>query len=389
MMKNIKRSKADFPKQVHLSGIITAGLAAAPLATQAGGDGGDGGDGGSGFSNTQVTQSQARSLNHSYRSQGYQVTSSFNNSGGMNYSVDLGGYSDNYSTVGESSTPFLTVWCGQEYVHENDFLFGKPNTAFANYESGLAAYEKGIGGDTYLLSQNLVPDEEGNLRLQIREIEPEESYIDQLSLLALDLKESERYVVDGNLVDDYVFNTKETQTVSNQTVKHYHKKQDAFTNPKLGYSKLEAEPNRSEAVLEKDDELIIRVPKSSLNPNTDTFILVDSYYRDWSLGDQVPFSTLERFSIGSAALGRNVVTTVAGVAILCTSVLTGITDQKEDDSLRNILNTPQAEAASCAGRRGFWWISGRVYSLTDRVRSSQQHQYLLADPFPTLRTEFG
>ena len=75
-----------------------------------------------------------------------------------------------------TSTPFLLTWNGAKFEHENDFLFAKPNSAFSDYEQGLKSYQKGITGDIYLLKNNLVPHENGELKLQIRELEPEESF---------------------------------------------------------------------------------------------------------------------------------------------------------------------------------------------------------------------
>ena len=253
-----------------------------------------------------------------------------------------GAYSTTVSVVGGSSTPFLSVWNGEKFVHENDFLFGKPNTAFSNHKVGLKAYNKGIGGDTYLLSQAIQADENGELKLQISELEPEESYIDKFELCALDLKPNEHFITDGNLEDSYIFNTEDTAAVSEQVMYQYHYQQNTFTTTKSSYSSITPQAGKS-ITLQSGDELMIRIPRTSLNPDKDTFLLVDSHFRDWSLGNQVPFSRLEQFAIQSYALSRSGLTTLAGVALLASAAVLGI-NSKDANSIQKLVGVPYTYA---------------------------------------------
>ncbi|KKT79335.1 MAG: hypothetical protein UW75_C0016G0001, partial [Parcubacteria group bacterium GW2011_GWF2_44_8] len=84
---------------------------------------------------------------------------------------------------GGGSTPFLSVWDGKRYKFENDILFGKPTSRFDTKALGQSVYEKGgVVGDIYKIQNTVVP-KGGYLSFQIREIEPEESYVDYLSLV--------------------------------------------------------------------------------------------------------------------------------------------------------------------------------------------------------------
>jgi len=268
----------------------------------------------------------------------YNPTTGTTNEYTVSYNFDV----DSLTTWSSgASTPFLLTWNGEKYVHENDFLFGKPNTAFANYKLGLEKYKKGIGGDTYILNNELKADEKGELKLQIRELEPEESYIDKFELNALDLNKNEHFIADGNLEDSYVFNIEGSKVLSGE-MHHYHSKQNTFTKTSSAYNQLVQKEGES-LFLHAEDELVMRIPKDSLKSNEDTFILVDSHYRDWSLGNQVPFSSLEYFSIQSLALGRSTVTTLTGIAILASGLAFGASTV-DNNALQKLIKVPYTYA---------------------------------------------
>lgn len=321
MQKKFKSSLINKNKSLVLA-VGTASLT--PFLTHAGGEGEGEGQGVSlGYGTFGFTADFARGINNPTR-EGWL-------SGGT-----YGGF-----TSFDSSTPFLLTWNGEKYVHENDFLFGKPNTAFANYKLGLKNYQKGIGGDTYLLNNELKADENGELKLQIRELEPEESYIDKFELSALDLKESEHFLADGNLEASYIFDKEESKVLEGE-MHHYHSKQNTFVRAESAYKELTPKEGKS-VFLQAEDELVIRISKDKLNTNKDTFILVDSHYRDWSLGNQVPFSSLERFSIQSLALGRSAVTSLAGVAVLASTLAFGV-NSVNSNTLHRLIKVPYTYA---------------------------------------------
>lgn len=98
-------------------------------------------------------------------------------------STQGGSYSGGYG--GGGSTPFLYVQKGGGYQMENDVMFGYPSTLRPDEATGRRLYERGkIGSDQYVIREG-VEVEGDTIRMQIREIEPEESFIDSLSLEAV------------------------------------------------------------------------------------------------------------------------------------------------------------------------------------------------------------
>lgn len=210
------------------------------------------------------------------------------------------------------STPFLLTWNGKKFVHENDFLYGKPGTAFHTREEGEAAYKKGLGGDTYLLQNEIVP-QNGELKLEIHEVEPEESCIDTFSLHALDLQKNEIAVVGDDLETLHVFDTQKSVVPEDQTLYHYHGKKNTFTRIDPAYIGFDRSTSK-EVMLDMGDEIIVRVPITDKEYG-DTYLMLDSYFRDWMLGDHVPFSRLESFLIQTHSLKHAAIASVAGVAL--------------------------------------------------------------------------
>ena len=249
-----------------------------------------------------------------------------------------------FGHAGPTSTPFLKVWNGKEFIYENDFLFGKPGTAFFTKKQGLQAYQKGMGGDTYLLSDALRPDN-GKLKLQIREIEPEESYIDSFSLYACDVKPHERLVVDGNLTDAYLFDRETINDNCEHAIYYYHHKTGVFRRVSTTADADGRIRFAKEYVLEKDDALIVRVSLKDAELVGEKYLLVESYDRDWSLGGQVPFTLLEEMGIKIAEWREHSVQSLVGVGILIGSLigLNGVSST-DKETLASYLTAPKAHA---------------------------------------------
>ncbi len=278
--------------------------------------GGDkGGAGGSHQTGTAVGKAGTGTVkNGNYAANGVATMSqaTFNNlasQGAVSFSTSYGSYStatyadgssvswsgnDNNGN-GNSSTPFLLTWDGEHYKFENDFLFGKPNTAFNTYAEGLVAYKAGIGGDTYLI-QNKLKVENGFLKFQIKEIEPEESFIDSFKLTAVDMPTTHYPVTDGNLTDTYIFDTTKTITLDNQVAVLQTNAGKTVSPFKNGYSKLGPTENGKDTTLHSGDKIIVSLLVDSLIEE-DVFLMVDSYFRDWTLGNQVPFTFADRMFI--------------------------------------------------------------------------------------------
>jgi hypothetical protein len=213
-----------------------------------------------------------------------------------------------------SSTPFLTVWDGTQYVFENDFLFGKPNTAFNTYDQAIAAYQAGIGGDTYVL-KNIPHAEDGVIKMQIKEIEPEESFIDSFGITAVDVPSTYYAVADGNLTDLHVFDTNAVQQIEQQ-MHVYTARTGIFAKVAGAYQTLGGTQEGKDITLHTGDELLITTPINK-EYDTDLWLLVDAHFRDWTLGNQVPFSALEQFQIQMRTLATAVPTLALG-AVLAT-----------------------------------------------------------------------
>lgn len=323
------------------------GLAFAPAIFGMGAGGGDGGDD---YSFGTVDQHTSDTMLATQDAIGTDVTAEANMFGGFDYSfqanVDgLGTISWSTGVVG-SSTPFLKTWNGFRFEHENDFLFGKPQTAFKSYEEGLAAYQHGIGGDTYILNNKIV-EEGGKIKMEIHEIEPEESYIDSLQLAAIDLNPHELLVVNGNLRELHVFDTKKVTTISTPDILHVNAKTRQHTHSRLAYTQMGELQSGSEVTLATNDELILKIPKATLQQNdSESYILVDSYFRDWTLGKDVPFSFAEQLSIQASTLGRRIATTAVGVVVLATGFMSVTERSHTDASLKEVLRTPHVVSQS-------------------------------------------
>lgn len=220
------------------------------------------------------------------------VTSSYGNYSTASFSDGSTASWSGNSNSSNSSTPFLLTWNGSHYDFENDFLFGKPNTAFNTYAEGLLAYKAGIGGDTYFL-KNKLKAENGWLKFQIKEIEPEESFIDSFQLTAIDMPSTHHPVTDGNLTDTYIFDTTKTETLTQQSASLHTAINKKVFSWKNVYTKFGATQNGKDTTLHTGDKIIISLPVDQ-SIQEDVFLMVDSYFRDWTLGNQVPFTLAER-----------------------------------------------------------------------------------------------
>ncbi len=175
---------------------------------------------------------------------------------------------------GIASTPFLCTWNGTRFQFENDILFGKPSSLFQTKEAGQYAYEHGyITGDMYKIQNAFVP-KEGRLAFQIKEVEPEESFIDHVSLLHVAYPKHGELVVNSNLQDFLVFDKNDLEKRHGMVVQTVLDKNQQDVHEVIAQEGLYA--------METDDALEVRGKVESID--TPLYLLLGSHYRDWTLG---------------------------------------------------------------------------------------------------------
>ncbi|MBI2618287.1 hypothetical protein HYW58_02440 [Candidatus Kaiserbacteria bacterium] len=200
---------------------------------------------------------------------------------------------------GGGSTPFLKTWNGKKFVYENDFLFGKPRSFFRNLQEGIKAYESGeITPDLYKI-QNNIKLRNGNFVAQIKEIEPEESYIDHLSLLRVTYPKNGELIVDSNFKDFCVFEksaVKKLEGVQKQGVSLNGV--DVSSGGGNAKNIWERMSNADGYMLEpKKDTLEIRGFVE--DKNKDAYVLLRAHIRDWTVGEIFDVSKQEHYTSAS------------------------------------------------------------------------------------------
>jgi hypothetical protein len=99
---------------------------------------------------------------------------------------------------GGGSTPFLAVWDGKEYVFENDVLFSANDNYSPSFIKSKIRYESGLcGPDLYKIRNNPKTGNSGEIKFQIQERDPEESFIDHLKVFRVIHEKSREILVDN------------------------------------------------------------------------------------------------------------------------------------------------------------------------------------------------
>jgi hypothetical protein len=205
-------------------------------------------------------------------------------------SGDTGDSSDSSDSSGDTastSTPFLSTWNGASFDLENDFLFGKPNTNKAiHFQDAEKMYlsEKN-SGDKYLI-QNTVKKFNNKFLFQIREIEPEVSYIDSLSILYFKKNK-----------DNFYFVTSDHRDLVSVTKKNFSKielKQKVTFNKTVDITSIVTKKSntidhnstgRYSTFQEMQQGDIIEIMATDLKNKDNSYLLLESVYRDWTLGE--------------------------------------------------------------------------------------------------------
>lgn len=192
---------------------------------------------------------------------------------------------------GGGSTPFLCVWDGKRYKFENDILFGKPTSRFDSKALGQSVYEKGgVVGDIYKIQNSVVP-KGGYLSFQIREIEPEESYVDYLSLVKVAHPTNGTLITSSDFKDFLVFDTTElneqagvesAQIISSNN-KNLHNQIGNFENTK------------HEHEMQTGDSFTLKAKVRDIeNP---LYFVLGSLYRDWAMGEIESLNDISNYAI--------------------------------------------------------------------------------------------
>lgn len=184
---------------------------------------------------------------------------------------------------GNPSTPFLYVWHGEGYTMDNDVMFGRPSSCFDTLQNGKRAYERGdVVPDLYRILTPLKSDQ-GRYKLLLKEVEPEVSLFDHVSLSKVVVSEGKCLAVSSNFRDLITFNKEEVLCATvvandrygNDVSNCLKVTRDDLVGP-AGYVK------GSGVSLEGGEELTI-----TFQPDSDEslFLILRSVYRDWLLGD--------------------------------------------------------------------------------------------------------
>lgn len=183
-----------------------------------------------------------------------------------------------------TSTPFLAYFDGKAYRLENDFLFGRPKSFHPSFEIAKTLYQDGrIYPDLYKIVAPLKAFF-GKIRLQVQEIELEESFFKWLRLRRVIHPEDSEVIVDSeyrkfHVVDRRRFE-KELKLPNAIATKISGGSQNTILSKKLIWETNTA--NAPHVPLSKGEELEIIF--KNLVPGKETHLVVKSWFRDWQLG---------------------------------------------------------------------------------------------------------
>ena len=195
------------------------------------------------------------------------------------------GNSDGGGGGGGGSTPFLCTWDGNKFQFENDILFGKPTSLFQTAEEGRFAYENShIEGDLYRI-QNTIQQKGGTLAFQIKEVEPEESFFDHLSLLHVKYPKNGELFVDSTYKRFWIFEKgaiRKKDGVTQQTI-FDHNRND-ITN-RIGSVLNGSWHHEDTNVHTMEEDETIEIKGVVADRSRPLFLFLGSHYRDWTLGE--------------------------------------------------------------------------------------------------------
>lgn len=155
-----------------------------------------------------------------------------------------------------------------------------PKTLRGSREVGKREYEMGkISSDTYHIERPLIPHEDSVLRLQLKEVEPEESYIDYLALTKVTYPAGAMLVSNPEHSRLHAFARAELEALHNMsevraTLVRKGDRVMVSTSPAEAGEELMLEPG----------EVIEVTGVVAGGEQANPFVLIRSRYRDWTAG---------------------------------------------------------------------------------------------------------
>lgn len=279
---------------------------------------------------------------------------------------------------GNGSCPFLCAWNGDRFVFDNDVLHGRPTSLWPSVAEGKRAYEGGaFSGDTLKLSTKFPAA--GHLRFQLREIEPEQSFIDAVSLERVRHPRGTSLYVGGDLgtvhvVSDQAITERagieeqQVSTVNGETVAWLSdpaRRQDGTTR--------KADDSPVFLPLATGEYIVLDARRSTPDSSADTFLYLESYYRDWTPGTIYSGTKTyaHRSPVRTASRGR-LMAAAAFASILGTVALSGASHLEHPKNASSML-VPTAHADHSEGRKSLvirYWNGttwAHIETVTPRV----------------------
>lgn len=201
---------------------------------------------------------------------------------------------------GSASTPFLAAWNGNEYKIENDFLFGKPRSYFSDFGDGKRSYEAGwVSPDLYKIQSAFQP-REGKLTFQIQEIEPEESFINGMTLLRVTHPAKSEVVVNSDYGKFYVLDKKKFlgNFIGPASVKSKNGEDVSYLADNNNLHNVPA----IELTLSEND--YVDAIFAGIASGGKYFLVTKSHYRDWVMGENPSLLSRAQFWARSFAGSR-------------------------------------------------------------------------------------
>lgn len=196
----------------------------------------------------------------------------------------------------DHSTPFLCTWDGERFVFENDFLFGKPASLFPSFEEGRRMYEGGNVTPDFYRIQNESVLKDGHFLAEIREIEPEESYIDYLSLLRVTYPARGELIVGSKFDGMHAFD-KDALRRSEGIAEQRALFNGIDASLSLGPASLWSDAGEGSGYFIEPADQGIEIRARVKDPAADLFLLLRAQYRDWTAG--VIYGSVPQHNISS------------------------------------------------------------------------------------------